>query len=124
MVLGQRKVDEKSNEMNTLPELLKPLEISGYIVMIGAIGTQTKITKTIIDKKGHYLLVVKGNQGYLFEVFKSCLSKLNNTILKVRLIIMPKPSTMIMAESQFVNVGQSPNPNFLPLIVIETVGLV
>jgi predicted transposase YbfD/YdcC len=67
VVLGQRKVDEKSNEITAIPELLKLLEISGCIVTIDAIGTQTEIAKTIVDGGGDYLLSVKENQGHLFE---------------------------------------------------------
>ena len=52
LVLGQRKVDEKSNEITAIPELLKLLNISGCIVTIDAIGTQTNIAKTIVDGQG------------------------------------------------------------------------
>jgi predicted transposase YbfD/YdcC len=67
LVLGQRKVDEKSNEITAIPKLLKLLEIAGCIVTIDAIGTQTKIAKTIIEQGGDYLLAVKENQGNLYE---------------------------------------------------------
>ena len=67
LVLGQRKVDEKSNEITAIPKLLQVLEISGCIVTIDAIGTQTEIAKTIIQKDGDYLLSVKENQGRLFS---------------------------------------------------------
>ena len=67
LVLGQRKVDEKSNEITTIPELLKILDISGCIVTIDAIGTQTKIAKAIIKGGADYLLSVKENQGHLYD---------------------------------------------------------
>lgn len=67
VVLGQRKVDEKSNEITAIPELLKLLDIAGCIVTIDAIGTQTEIAKTIVEQGGDYLLSVKENQGHLFE---------------------------------------------------------
>jgi predicted transposase YbfD/YdcC len=67
LVLGQRKVDEKSNEITAIPELLKILAISGCIVTIDAMGTQTSIAKTIIDGQADYVLSVKENQGHLFE---------------------------------------------------------
>lgn len=67
LVLGQRKVDAKSNEITAIPELLKILDISGCIVTIDAIGTQTKIAKAIIDSGADYLLSVKENQGHLYE---------------------------------------------------------
>jgi predicted transposase YbfD/YdcC len=67
IVLGQRKVDEKSNEITAIPDLLKILSISGCIVTIDAIGTQTNIAQTIIKAKADYVLSVKKNQGNLFE---------------------------------------------------------
>jgi len=67
LVLGQRKVDDKSNEITAIPKLLKLLEVKGCIVMVDAIGTQTKIAKTIIERGGDYILAVKENQGHLYE---------------------------------------------------------
>ncbi|MBI5934209.1 MAG: ISAs1 family transposase [Chloroflexi bacterium] len=67
IVLGQRKVDEKSNEITAIPELLKILSIAGCIVTIDAMGTQTNIAKTIVDAQADYVLSVKENQGRLFE---------------------------------------------------------
>lgn len=67
LVLGQTKVADKSNEITAIPELLRLLDVSGCIVTIDAIGTQTEITETIITGGGDYLLAVKENQGHLFE---------------------------------------------------------
>ncbi len=67
IVLGQRKVDEKSNEITAIPELLKMLNISGCIVTIDAMGTQTAIATTIQEANADYVLSVKENQGRLFE---------------------------------------------------------
>jgi predicted transposase YbfD/YdcC len=67
IVLGQRKVDEKSNEITAIPELLKILSISSCIVTIDAMGTQTHIAKTIVDAQADYVLSVKENQGHLYE---------------------------------------------------------
>ena len=47
LVLGQCKVESKSNEITAIPKLLKMLEVKGCIVTIDAIGTQTKITQQI-----------------------------------------------------------------------------
>ncbi len=63
--LGQKKVDEKSNEITAIPELLRLLDISGCIVTIDAIGTQKTIAQSIRDEKADYVLSVKGNQGHL-----------------------------------------------------------
>ncbi len=67
IVLGQRKVDEKSNEITAIPELLKLLAIAGCIVTIDAMGTQTSIAQAIVDAEADYVLSVKENQGRLFE---------------------------------------------------------
>jgi predicted transposase YbfD/YdcC len=67
MVLGQVKVDEKSNEITAIPELLEVLELSGCIVTIDAMGCQTDIARKIVEKEADYVLSVKGNQGNLYE---------------------------------------------------------
>jgi predicted transposase YbfD/YdcC len=67
LVLGQQKVNEKSNEITAIPALLKTLEISGCILTIDAIGTQTKIARLIIEAEADYILAVKENQGKLYQ---------------------------------------------------------
>jgi predicted transposase YbfD/YdcC len=67
LTLGQVKVDDKSNEITAIPELLELLEIEGCIVTIDAMGTQKAIAEQIIEKKADYLLALKGNQGTLHE---------------------------------------------------------
>ncbi len=67
LVLGQRKVADKSNEITAIPELLKILSLEGCIVTIDAIGTQKKIAKAIVDAGAEYLLSVKENQKKLFQ---------------------------------------------------------
>jgi predicted transposase YbfD/YdcC len=67
LVLGQRKVDEKSNEITAIPELLRVLDLHGCIVTIDAMGTQKPIAEQIIRQGGDYVLALKGNQGNLFE---------------------------------------------------------
>jgi predicted transposase YbfD/YdcC len=61
LVLGQRKVDDKSNEITAIPELLKVLELQGCIVTLDAMGTQTAIAHQIITQGGDYVLALKGN---------------------------------------------------------------
>lgn len=67
LVLGQRKVDAKSNEITAIPQLLEVLDIHGCIVTLDAMGTQTAIAQQIVDQGGDYVLALKGNQGNLFE---------------------------------------------------------
>ncbi len=65
LVLGQVKVDEKSNEITALPALLQVLSLKGCIVTIDAMGCQTEIVKTIVAQEADYVLSLKGNQGTL-----------------------------------------------------------
>jgi predicted transposase YbfD/YdcC len=67
IVLGQIKVDDKSNEITAIPELLKLLVLKGCIVTIDAMGCQKNIASAIIDKEADYILALKGNQGNLLE---------------------------------------------------------
>lgn len=67
LVLGQRKVDDKSNEITAIPELLELLHLKGCIVTIDAIGCQQAIAETIIAQEADYLLALKGNQPELFH---------------------------------------------------------
>ena len=65
LVLGQVKVDEKSNEITAIPKLLSRLDISGAVITIDAMGCQKKIAEQIIQQGGDYVLSLKGNQGSL-----------------------------------------------------------
>jgi predicted transposase YbfD/YdcC len=70
LVLGQMKIADKSSEITALPELLRLLELSGCIVTVDALGCQTDVASTIIEKQGDYVLAVKENQGRLYEDVK------------------------------------------------------
>lgn len=61
LVLGQFKVDEKSNEITAIPELLRVLELAGCIVTIDAMGTQKAIATEIRNADADYVLALKGN---------------------------------------------------------------
>lgn len=65
--LGQEAVDEKSNEITAIPELLNRLNIQRQIITIDAMGTQTEIAKTIRNRKADYVLALKGNQPNLYH---------------------------------------------------------
>ena len=65
--MGQVKVNDKSNEITAIPELIKVLELSGCLVTIDAMGTQTQIAQLIQDKGADYCLALKGNHKYLHE---------------------------------------------------------
>jgi predicted transposase YbfD/YdcC len=67
LVLGQVKVDSKSNEITAIPVLLRMLDVAGCIVTTDAMGCQKEIAKLVIAKKGDYVLAVKDNQPGLHE---------------------------------------------------------
>ena len=67
LVLGQVKVDDKSNEITAIPRLLDLLEISGCIVTTDAMGCQKEIAAQIVAKEADYVLALKGNHSGLFE---------------------------------------------------------
>jgi len=69
--LGQMIVDDKTNEITVIPELLKNLCIEGAIVTLDAMGCQKKIAEQIIEQKGDYILRVKANQGELHTEMES-----------------------------------------------------
>lgn len=79
LVLGQQKVDKKSNEITAIPRLLEVLEISGCIITIDAMGCQKEIAKQIRKKEADYVLALKGNHKNLFNdvknVFKNFFDK-------------------------------------------------
>jgi predicted transposase YbfD/YdcC len=67
LVLGQRKVEEKSNEITAIPKLLDALALSGTVVTIDAMGCQRSIAGKIVERKADYILAVKENQGGLLD---------------------------------------------------------
>ncbi len=70
LVLGQRKVEDKSNEITAIPELLRLLELHGCIVTVDALGCQQQVAAAIRAQGADYVLAVKGNQGHLLEDLK------------------------------------------------------
>lgn len=84
--IGQVKVDDKSNEITAIPELLDLIDIEGLTVTIDAIGTQENIANQIVDKNAHYVLKVKDNQKDLKDDIKTYfdlgLKELNNDEIK------------------------------------------
>ncbi len=67
LVLGQEKVQEKSNEIKAIPKLLNILALEGATVTIDAMGTQKSIAKKIREKKADYVLALKGNHSTLHD---------------------------------------------------------
>jgi len=68
--LGQKRVDEKSNEITAIPDLLDSLNIKDHIITTDAMGTQTDIAEKIRNKHADYVLALKANQSGLHNDVK------------------------------------------------------
>jgi predicted transposase YbfD/YdcC len=79
LVLGQIKVDDKSNEITAIPELLAMLDVSGCIVTIDAMGCQKEIAGQILDQDADYILAVKDNQQNLHTGLKDVFDQAAST---------------------------------------------
>ena len=67
LLLGQQRVDDKSNEITAVPDLLKLLFIKGCVVTVDALNCQTEIARTIIDSGADYVFALKGNHPQLHQ---------------------------------------------------------
>ena len=77
--LGQLKTEDKSNEIDAIPKLIESIDVKGNVITIDAMGCQRKIAKTIIDRGGDYLLIVKDNQkslkGEIASIMEGAIAK-------------------------------------------------
>ena len=67
LVLGQLPVDEKTNEITVMPELIELLDLKDCIITADALNCQKETAKKIVEKQGNYVLAVKSNKGELYE---------------------------------------------------------
>lgn len=79
LILGQVKVDKKSNEITAIPRLLQALCLKGCIVTLDAMGCQREIVTQIAAQEADYVITLKKNQASLYEqveaTFKQALKK-------------------------------------------------
>ena len=71
LVLGQRRVDGKSNEITAIPELLQALALENTLVTVDAMGCQKEIAQRILGRQADYLLVLKANHGHAHEAVQN-----------------------------------------------------
>ncbi len=93
LVLAQVKVEEKSNEITAIPALLELLDITGAIITIDAMGTQTEIAKQIINQKSLRLVPAFQKAGtrrseimswHLKLIIRLSILKLKNGLSKLK----------------------------------------
>ena len=107
LVLGQVRVNEKSNEITAIPQLLEALVVDGCIITIDAMGTQTEIANTIVENNADYILAVKENQKQLFEDVKDEFQFSKNTSIDETVDIghgrIETRKGTVISEFQFIN---------------------
>lgn len=67
LMLGQRRLESKENEIVAVPELLAELEVAGCLVTTDAMSCQVKTAQAVLERGADYLLALKGNQPALYE---------------------------------------------------------
>jgi predicted transposase YbfD/YdcC len=75
LVLGQREVDGKSNEITAVPELLDTLHLDGSIVTLDAMGCRKDIAARIRAEGADHLLGLKADHGRAFEAVREHLER-------------------------------------------------
>ena len=78
LVLGQLAVEEKSNEITAIPELMDVLDIKDCVITADALNCQKKIAQKAIDKGADYVLALKGNQHLMYKEVKQFLDHISN----------------------------------------------
>ena len=65
--LASEEIDDKTNEIPTIKEILVRTNIHNCIITWDALNTQTENVKAVIDGKGDYVVPIKGNQGNFYN---------------------------------------------------------
>lgn len=67
IILKQKPVESKSNEITAIPVLLDGIDIKGAIITADAMGCQREIAAQICEKGADYVLALKGNAGLIYD---------------------------------------------------------
>ncbi len=67
ITLGELAVEEKTNEITAVPELLDLIDVEGAVVTADAMGCQKKIVEKITGAKADYTIGLKQNQPSLYR---------------------------------------------------------
>lgn len=85
LLLGQVRVEDKSNEITAIPKLLRMIELQGSTVTIDAMGCQKAIASEIVGRGGDYVISLKGNQSGLHDQIKLEFDGVSPELLSARL---------------------------------------
>lgn len=67
MCIDQEMIEEKTNEITSIPDVIKRLNINGVICTWDALNTQKNTVEAVIKGKGDYVGALKGNQGNFYQ---------------------------------------------------------
>lgn len=67
MCIDQEIIEEKTNEITAIPDVIKRLNIKGVICTWDALNTQKNTVKAVVEGKGDYVGALKGNQGTFYQ---------------------------------------------------------
>ncbi len=76
ITLGEVTVDEKSNEITAVPELLNLLYLDNAIITADAMSCQKTIVEKIISDNADYVIGLKNNQRSLYKFAEKCFENL------------------------------------------------
>lgn len=78
LVLGQLAVEEKSNEITAIPQLMDMLDLKGCVVTADALNCQKAVAAKALEKEADYILAVKGNHPALYDALKIYMDDIAN----------------------------------------------
>lgn len=66
ITVAQQQIEEKTNEIPMVPELLAGRDLRGKVITLDALNTQRATAQRILDQGGDYLMIVKENQRAMY----------------------------------------------------------
>jgi len=103
LVLGQVKVNEKSNEIVAISALLEMMAIEGAVITLDAMGCQRGIAKKIMDRKRTTSSRSRVIRERCWRMSRSSQSSRKQEVSRTRRSVCMRPQTAIMAASKPLN---------------------
>lgn len=70
LCLASEIIEDKTNEIPTVPDILKRFRVKGNIITWDALNTQIENVKAVVNLKGDYVVPIKANQGNFYNDLK------------------------------------------------------
>ncbi|MSQ82282.1 MAG: ISAs1 family transposase, partial [Myxococcales bacterium] len=107
VTLGSLRVDEKTNEITAIPDLIRSLNLRGATVTIDAMGCQPEIAKVIRAAEADYLLQVKENQELLLNNLKATAAEFARQALMLQLRELTHQATLAVRADPAIEVADA-----------------